>query len=105
MSKKETRNETLKKQHTIPAPLFPSPSVGAWGHRNRKGQVTTTGVGDEFSFAGNYATWLHIILKKRNLPMVRLEKTFLPEPPTMPQVTIPQPGIATGPGAECFAAS
>lgn len=56
MSKKETRNETLKKQHTIPAPLFPSPSVGAWGHRNRKGQVTTMGVGDEFSFAGNYTT-------------------------------------------------
>lgn len=27
-----------------------------------------------------HPTWLPIILRKRNLPMVRLEKTFLPEP-------------------------
>lgn len=27
-----------------------------------------------------HPTWLPIILKKRNLPMVRVEKTFLPEP-------------------------
>lgn len=42
-----------------------------------------TGVGAECSsFAGNYASNIiqPIILKKRNLPMVRLEKTFLPEP-------------------------
>lgn len=101
VSKKERRNKTLKKQHTIPAPLALSASVGAWGHRNRKGEVTImgAGAGSPPSQGATHPTWLHTVLKKRNLLMVRLEKTFLPEPSTAPSHNNLEPLPAQGQSA------
>lgn len=92
-SKKDRINETLKKQHTIPAPLAPSASVDAWRHRNRKGEITTTGAGAgaPLTQGAMHPIWLHTILRKRNLLTVRLEKTLLPDPSTAPRHNTPKP--------------
>lgn len=105
MSKKDRRNETLKKQHTIPVPLFPSPSVGAWGHRNRKGEVTTTGAGAEFSsFAGNYASSMAPHHPEEEKPANGQAGEELPSR-AQQRLQSQQSGIPTGPGTEYFAAS
>lgn len=100
-ARKREENKTLKKQHTIPAPLVQSASVGAWGHRNTKGEVTTmgAGAGSPLSQRATHPTGLHTVLRKKNLPMVRLEKIFLPEPSAVPSHNTPEPPLSQGQSA------
>ena len=42
------------------------------------------GAGSPLLRAAMCSTGLHTVLRKRNLPTVRLEKTFLPEPSAAP---------------------